>query len=286
MQACDCDGAYHNGTAARYYDFGRTRRRCAETGVNAAHQTELLNEFAIGELARRRRPRRRAHGRALFSWPTRTRTCRCRASRDFRAQHNESLAASRMTTGARTRTSSRRTRRSRTSRSRCARRGYATRCSSCSGNGGLISHAAAGRTAAARRKKYMFEGGVRVHGFAPPLAVAGGGATYPVFHFADWVPTLVEGALSVHGDRVKSLFSVRAIDSVSHWDAIVAAAAAGVAAAARRDAYNIDYPTRGAPGTTARRCGSATSSRVEREHLVVRRPARTAVIDRWRSQAT
>ena len=69
-----------------------------------------------------------------------------------------------------------------------------------SDNGGLVSDMGGGSNYPLRgEKKYLYEGGVRVHGFihSPMIRASMRGRTYPhMFHMVDWVPTILQGMLA------------------------------------------------------------------------------------------
>merc|ERR1711998_738474 len=91
-------------------------------------------------------------------------------------------------------------------------------------------------------KKYVFEGGVRVHGFMySPLIPLGKTQTWyeNVFHISDWTPTILEGILGLKPEEILDMYPEYVdVDGVNHWDAMI-----GTMDKPPRDEllYNIDY---------------------------------------------
>jgi len=112
-----------------------------------------------------------------------------------------------------------------------------------SDNGGLITEMGGGNNYPLRgEKKYVYEGGVRVHGFihSPLIPNQNRHSWYGnMFHISDWLPTILEGILGLSLDNILSLYPEYVdIDGVNHWNAII-----GDMDMAPRDEilYNIDY---------------------------------------------
>ena len=112
-----------------------------------------------------------------------------------------------------------------------------------SDNGGLVSDMGGGSNYPLRgEKKYLYEGGVRVHGFihSPMIRASMRGRTYPhMFHMVDWVPTILQGMLRRESSELESIFpQYSGIDGINHWHSLVD----GLEGAPRSEMLlNIDY---------------------------------------------
>ena len=112
-----------------------------------------------------------------------------------------------------------------------------------SDNGGLITEMGGGNNYPLRgEKKYIYEGGTRVHGFihSPLIPKTKTQQWYNnMFHISDWMPTILEGILGMQLNEILALYPEYVdIDGLNHWNAIV-----GDMDMAPRDEllYNIDY---------------------------------------------
>ena len=124
----------------------------------------------------------------------------------------------------------------------------------CSDNGGLVSEMGGGSNYPLRgEKKYLFEGGVRSHGFihSPLLPASRAGTRHAhLMHMSDWLPTILEGVLGCTKDELAGatlpshvVNDYAQIDGLEHWSALTARPDSERAATAPRDELllNIDY---------------------------------------------